>query len=58
MAIIQEAAARTPEREAFYDRIDAFGMAPLWERPHWLIIAPPITPGLLAICITGIFNLT
>jgi hypothetical protein len=31
MAMIQEAATRKPGREASYDRIDAFGMAPLWE---------------------------
>jgi hypothetical protein len=47
--MIQEAAARTPERETSYDRIDRFGMAPLSERPHGLLIAHPMTPSLLAI---------
>jgi hypothetical protein len=49
VAMIQEAAAQTPEREAPYDRSDAFDMAQLWERPHGLVIAHPMTPGLLAI---------
>jgi hypothetical protein len=58
VAMIQEAAPRTPELEASYDRIDAFGMAPLWERPHGLGIAHPMTSRLLAICITRMFGLT
>ena len=40
----EQAAARTPEREAFYDRIGAHNMAPLWERLHGLVTAQPTTP--------------
>jgi hypothetical protein len=36
--MIQEAAAQTPERDASYDRSDAFDMAQLWERPDGLVI--------------------
>jgi len=43
---MEQAAARTPEREAFYDRIGAYHMAPLWERLHGLVTAQPTTPCL------------
>src|ERR1700720_2939449 len=46
---MEQAAARTPEREAFYDRIGAYNMAPLWERLHGLVTAQPTTPCLPAI---------
>src|SRR5438067_13429145 len=42
----EQTAARTPEREAFYDRIGAYNMAPLWERLHSMVTAQPTTPGL------------
>src|SRR5437868_12520715 len=42
----EQAAARTPEREAFYDRIGAYNMAPLWERLHSMVTAQPTTPCL------------
>ncbi len=42
-------AARTAEREAFYDRIGASNLAPLWERLHGLVTAQPVTPCLPAI---------
>src|SRR6516165_7309526 len=41
---MEHAAARTPEREAFYDRIGGYNMAPLWERLHGLVTAQPTTP--------------
>ena len=41
---MEQAATRTPEREAFYDRIGACNMAPLWERLHGLVTAQPTTP--------------
>src|SRR6202007_949530 len=41
---MEQAAARTPEREAFYDRIGAHNMAPLWERLHGLVTTQPTTP--------------
>src|ERR1700724_2668925 len=46
---MEQAAARTPEREAFYDRIGVYNMAPLWERLHGLVTAQPTTPCLPAI---------
>jgi gentisate 1,2-dioxygenase len=46
---IGEAASRNPGREAFYDRIGAFNLAPLWERLHSLVTARPVTPCLPAI---------
>src|SRR6266481_1088747 len=46
---MEQPAARTPEREAFYDRIGAYHMAPLWERLHGLVTAQPTTPCLPAI---------
>jgi gentisate 1,2-dioxygenase len=41
---MEQPAARTPEREAFYRRIDAFGLAPLWEKLHGLVTPEPVTP--------------
>ena len=41
---MEQAAGRTPEREAFYDQIGAHNMAPLWERLHGLVTAQPTTP--------------
>src|ERR1700680_1716906 len=46
---MEQAAARTPEREAFYDRIGAYNMAPLWERLHGLVPAQQTPPCLPAI---------
>jgi gentisate 1,2-dioxygenase len=40
----EQAPARTPEREAFYDRIGALNLAPLWERLHHLVTPEPVTP--------------
>ena len=37
-------AARTPEREAFYERIAGNNLAPLWERLHSLVTPQPVTP--------------
>ena len=45
----EHAAARTPEREAFYAEIGAANLAPLWERLHALVTARPVTPCLPAI---------
>jgi gentisate 1,2-dioxygenase len=45
----ERAVARTPEREAFYEGIRAFNLAPLWERLHGLVTAEPVTPVLPAI---------
>jgi gentisate 1,2-dioxygenase len=42
-------AERTPERVAFYDRIAAHNLAPLWERLHALVTPQPVTPVLPAI---------
>jgi gentisate 1,2-dioxygenase len=39
-----QVAARTPEREAFYEEIGAFNLAPLWERLNALVTAEPATP--------------
>ena len=36
-------AARTPEREAFYEKIARSNLAPLWERLHGLVTAQPVT---------------
>jgi hypothetical protein len=38
-----------PSAKSSYDRIDPFGMAPVSDRPHGVVIAHPMTPGLLAI---------
>jgi gentisate 1,2-dioxygenase len=40
----EHAAARTLEREAFYQRIAVSNLAPLWERLHGLVTAHPVTP--------------
>ena len=40
----QHPAARTPEREAFYERIAGSNLAPLWERLHSLVTPQPVTP--------------
>ena len=36
--------ARTPERDAFYDRIAPRNLAPLWEGLHQLVTPKPATP--------------
>ena len=36
--------ARTPERQAFYDRIAPHHLAPLWEKLHLLVTAEPQSP--------------
>jgi gentisate 1,2-dioxygenase len=36
--------ARTPERQAFYDSIAPFHLAPLWEKLHLLVTAEPQSP--------------
>jgi gentisate 1,2-dioxygenase len=46
---MQQAASRTAEREAFYSRIGAHNLAPLWERLHGLVTTQPTTPCLPAI---------
>jgi gentisate 1,2-dioxygenase len=46
---MEQAAARTPEREAFYERIADGNLAPLWERLHGLVTPQPVTPVLPAI---------
>jgi hypothetical protein len=46
VAMIREAAAQTPEREASYERGDAFDMARLWERPHEPVIGARPTGNL------------
>jgi gentisate 1,2-dioxygenase len=33
-----------PERRAYYDRIDAYNMAPLWEVLHGLVTPEPVSP--------------
>jgi gentisate 1,2-dioxygenase len=40
---MSEAAVR-PERRAYYDRIDAHNMAPLWEVLHSLVTPEPVSP--------------
>ena len=35
--------ARTPEREAFYQRIAPLNLSPLWEKLHHLVTAEPVT---------------
>ena len=39
-------AAKTPEREAYYNRIDKSNLAPLWEVLHNLVLKEPRTPVL------------
>src|SRR6202790_3513044 len=36
------APARTPERQAFYDRIAPYNLAPLWEQLHSLVTPAPV----------------
>ncbi|HXP05250.1 MAG TPA: gentisate 1,2-dioxygenase [Stellaceae bacterium] len=38
-----DAPARTPERQAFYDRIAPANLAPLWEQLHSLVTPEPVT---------------
>ena len=38
---MEQAPARTPERQAFYDRIAPANLAPLWEQLHSLVTAEP-----------------
>jgi len=40
----EQTPARTPERQAFYDTIAAFHLAPLWEKLHQLVTAEPQSP--------------
>jgi len=42
----EQVPARTPERQAFYDRIAPFHLAPLWEKLHQLVTAEPQSPCL------------
>jgi gentisate 1,2-dioxygenase len=39
----EAAPVRTPERQAFYDRIAPLNLAPLWERLHSLVTPEPVT---------------
>jgi gentisate 1,2-dioxygenase len=43
------AATSTPDRQAFYARIEGANLAPLWERLHRLITREPVTPCLPAL---------
>lgn len=45
----EQSPARTPERQAFYDRIAPANLAPLWERLHSLVTAEPHPAALPAI---------
>src|SRR5512135_2896710 len=45
----EQAAARTPERQAFYDRIAPANLAPLWEQLHSLVTPAPVTKAQPAI---------
>jgi gentisate 1,2-dioxygenase len=38
----EAAPARTPERQAFYQRIGSANLAPLWEKLHGLVTAEPV----------------
>jgi len=40
--------ARSSERQAFYQQIEAHSLAPLWERLHSLVTREPMTPALPA----------
>jgi gentisate 1,2-dioxygenase len=46
---METAPARTPERQAFYERIAPYNLAPLWERLHNLVTPEPVTQCLPAI---------
>ena len=37
------------ERQAFYDRIGEYSLAPLWERLHAMVTRAPVTPALPAL---------
>ncbi len=39
----QQAPARTAERQAFYDTIAPYNLAPLWEKLHHLVTPEPVT---------------
>ncbi|HTV89312.1 MAG TPA: gentisate 1,2-dioxygenase [Stellaceae bacterium] len=39
----ERAPARTPERQAFYDRIAPYNLAPLWEKLHHLVTPEPVS---------------
>jgi gentisate 1,2-dioxygenase len=41
---MKAAEAVKPERRAYYDRIDAYNMAPLWEVLHGLVTPEPVSP--------------
>ncbi len=41
--------ARTPERQAFYDRIAPMHLSPLWEKLHNLVTAEPVPECVAAI---------
>jgi len=43
--------ARTPERQAFYDRIAPMHLSPLWEKLHNLVTAEPVPE-----CVAAIWN--
>jgi len=54
--------ARTPERQAFYDRIAPHNLSPLWEKLHHLVTAEPVTddsdvaPGRKLSITSGVFE--
>ncbi|HEV8679235.1 MAG TPA: gentisate 1,2-dioxygenase [Stellaceae bacterium] len=39
----ETAPSRTPERQAFYDKIAPLNLAPLWEKLHQLVTPEPVT---------------
>jgi gentisate 1,2-dioxygenase len=41
---MEQPAARTTERDAFYAEIASINLAPLWERLHTLVTPQPVTP--------------
>jgi gentisate 1,2-dioxygenase len=43
MAATEQAPARAPERQAFYDSIAPLHLAPLWEKLHHLVTPEPVT---------------
>src|SRR5262245_7442752 len=43
MTMMQQATARTSERQAFYDQNAGFNNAVLWDWPHGSVIARPAT---------------
>ena len=40
---------RTPEREAFYERMSVHSVAPLWQRLAGMLTAEPNTPAAAAL---------